>query len=277
MKEQDKKQLPSYQAAFPVSPFHQQEHRKDLKMYATCGRKCAASLQKSSPVGCLAKMLLVSSIWASTKRFLTWKRQVTLFKHSYYRLVPSARGMNAQELLSSRMMFPTPLASDKGGNRQAAMQMNVYLSDNGIFRKKNPNGGNMEPAVIGSGVLSDAGCVGRDKGEVSSDGDDEKQGQGELGGSDSNAGAADEPRRGAQSGMGGMANGLPPEMDGFKLWVEEPADIPRVTENTNNRSMRLKALGNAVCPPQVFPILKTIADIETGVCRNNCVWGCSNG
>ena len=48
--------------------------------------------------------------------------------------------------------------------------------------------------------------------------------------------------------------------------AEEPADIPRLTEEVPNRSKRMKTLGNAVSPPQVFPILKYIADIETGRC-----------
>ena len=43
------------------------------------------------------------------------------------------------ELLSSRLMFPTPLASDKNTCRDAA-NLDVYLSDNGIFRKVNRNG-----------------------------------------------------------------------------------------------------------------------------------------
>ena len=47
--------------------------------------------------------------------------------------------MSASELLSSRLMFPTPLASDKGTARAAA-SLDVYLSDNGIFRKRNKNG-----------------------------------------------------------------------------------------------------------------------------------------
>lgn len=55
-------------------------------------------------------------------------------------------------------------------------------------------------------------------------------------------------------------------MDGHSLWAEEPADIPRLTEDVPNRSKRMKTLGNAVSPPQVFPILKYIADIETGRC-----------
>ncbi len=47
--------------------------------------------------------------------------------------------MSASELLSSRLMFPTPLASDKNTCRDAA-NLDVYLSDNGIFRKVNKNG-----------------------------------------------------------------------------------------------------------------------------------------
>ena len=47
--------------------------------------------------------------------------------------------MSASELLSSRLMFPTPLASDKGTARDAA-GLDVFLSDGGIFRKRNKNG-----------------------------------------------------------------------------------------------------------------------------------------
>ena len=47
--------------------------------------------------------------------------------------------MSASELLSSRLMFPTPLASDKNMGRDAR-NLDVFLSDNGIFRKKNRNG-----------------------------------------------------------------------------------------------------------------------------------------
>jgi len=51
----------------------------------------------------------------------------------------SAHGMSASELLSSRLMFPTPLASDNNTARDAA-SLDVFLSDNGIFRKRNRNG-----------------------------------------------------------------------------------------------------------------------------------------
>ena len=139
MKEQDKTPLPSYPADFPVNHFQAQESKKDLRIHATCGLKCAELLQNLDPVSCLGKMLLASSIWGSTKRFLTWQKRDTLFCHSYFRLVASARGMSANELLSSRLMFPTPLASDKGTAKDA-QSLDVSLSDNGIFRKRNKNG-----------------------------------------------------------------------------------------------------------------------------------------
>ena len=72
---------------------------------------------------------------------------------------------------------------------------------------------------------------------------------------------------GAQSRLGGMANGLPPQVDGRALWNSEPREIRRLTEATRNRAERLKCLGNAVVPAQVYPILRCIADIEQGVCR----------
>lgn len=136
---QDLKQLPLSQAAFPVSPSPPPENGRALRMNAICGRKCAALLPSCGPVGCLGKMLLASSIWGSTKRSLTWQKRDTLFSHSYFRLAVSAHGMSASELLSSRLMFPTPLASDNNTARDAA-SLDVFLSDNGIFRKRNRNG-----------------------------------------------------------------------------------------------------------------------------------------
>ena len=102
MRKQDLKQSPSFPADSPVSPSPPQESGGALRMNATCGRKCAALLPNCGPVGCLGKMLLASSIWGSTKRFLT-------------------------------------CASDKSTCRDAA-NLDVFLSDNGIFRKRNKDG-----------------------------------------------------------------------------------------------------------------------------------------
>ena len=130
----------------------------------------------------------------------------------------------------------------------------------------------MEPSSVGGGVLPDADSVGRNEVNIQAGSNAQKQGQGKLGGTDYTAGKSALGNGSAQSRLGGMVNGFSFEMDGHKLWQQEPADIPRITEDTAGRADRLKTLGNAVCPPQVFPILKCIADIETGVCINNCVF-----
>jgi len=58
-------------------------------MTVTSGRKCLGLSDSSDPLGCLEKMLLGSSIWRSTKRYLTWKALATKQGRLYFRLVPS--------------------------------------------------------------------------------------------------------------------------------------------------------------------------------------------
>ena len=74
-----------------------------------------------------------------------------------------------------------------------------------------------------------------------------------------------------------MAHGLPPGMDGRILWAAEPEGVPRITDDTKDRALRLKALGNAVCPPQAYPIFHYIAAIETGACVDICPYGGGDG
>lgn len=100
----------------------------------------------------------------------------------------------------------------------------------------------------------------------------ERQGNKQLNITEDVQGKAHIGQDGAQPGLGGVVNGLPPQMDGSIIWQDEPAEVPRLTEDGYNRADRLKSLGNAVVPAQVFPILKYIADIETGACYKHCVF-----
>lgn len=54
--------------------------------------------------------------------------------------------MSASELLSSRLMFPTPLASDKAICRDAA-NLDVFLSETGILRRRNRSGTIWTPSL----------------------------------------------------------------------------------------------------------------------------------
>lgn len=46
-----------------------------------------------------------------------------------------------------------------------------------------------------------------------------------------------------------------------------------MTECMDDRALRLKTLGNAVCPPQAYPIFRYIAMIENGTCGDLCPYG----
>jgi len=58
-----------------------------------------------------------------------------------------------------------------------------------------------------------------------------------------------------QSKLGGMA-------DGLSRWVDEPRDIPRVSQGVPNRVQRLKGLGNAIVPQIAMRIGQTIKAVE---------------
>ena len=67
-----------------------QDAKKERQMTVTSGRTCFALLNKSNPLGSLAKMLLTSPKWHSFARRLTWKAKITDCNHLLFQLVPLA-------------------------------------------------------------------------------------------------------------------------------------------------------------------------------------------
>ncbi len=137
MKKQDEKRPHLFPGDSPASPFPAPGNNGDLRTNGIDGPKCSALSGNCTPLGCLEKMLLASSIWGSTRRFLTWSRQATPLGFSYFLLSPSAHGMSAKELSSSAMLLPTPLASDTG---DVGKTVDVRMTPTGSFRKYNPSG-----------------------------------------------------------------------------------------------------------------------------------------
>ena len=137
MKGQEEKASTSSQAASRASRSLPQGGSAASTINATCGPKCCALSGNCSPVGCLEKMLLASSVWGSTKRSLTWSWQVTMFGFSYYLLLPLARGTNGNGYSSSAPLLPTPLASDTG---DVGKGLDIQISANGSYRKMNKDG-----------------------------------------------------------------------------------------------------------------------------------------
>ena len=130
----------------------------------------------------------------------------------------------------------------------------------------------LEPAAVGSGILLNADGVGRIPKHAETGVHQKRQGELEPCHADHLQGESNLGYGSTEPRLGGMVDGLPAGMDGVRLWATEPADIPRITENVKGRSLRLKTLGNAVCPPQAYPIFRFMADILTGRCQKYCVW-----
>lgn len=78
------------------------------------------------------------------------------------------------------------------------------------------------------------------------------------------------PQGADQPFLAGMADGFPLWLDGRKQWEKEPESISRVVKPEKNWADRVKSLGNAVVPQQVYPIVKAIADIVSGQCKEWC-------
>jgi DNA (cytosine-5)-methyltransferase 1 len=75
----------------------------------------------------------------------------------------------------------------------------------------------------------------------------------------SGGGKEDIDTRAIESGLGGMVDGISPELD--ENWRIEP-DIPRVATGVKNRVDRLKSLGNAVVPQVAEYIGRCIMESE---------------
>ena len=78
------------------------------KMTVTSGRKCLELYHKSGPLGSLARMLLGSSTWRSTRCYLTWKPSATPARRLLFRLVPSTHRTGGTDV----PLLPTMTAQD---------------------------------------------------------------------------------------------------------------------------------------------------------------------
>ena len=70
-----------------------------------------------------------------------------------------------------------------------------------------------------------------------------------------------------QSRLGRVVDGISPRLDDNR-WRVEP-DIPRVATGIKNRVDRIKCLGNAVVPQQIYPIFKAIFEVENEQRKTN--------
>lgn len=132
MKKQGCEQLTLFQEDFRASPSPLPGSEEAVTMTVTSGLKCLELYKNSSPVGSLARMLLGSSIWRSTRCTLTWKTKVTPSKRLLFRLVPSTPRTGGTDARLSGVerwkenitgedgepiLWKTPIASDSANRK----------------------------------------------------------------------------------------------------------------------------------------------------------------
>ena len=103
----------SSQPDTPVSHSVSPGSSEARQMTAISGQKYLPLCKQSGQIGAFSKMFLDTSVWASTKCYLTWKiRLVTQSKHFVLELCPSTPPTADNESGLLQQMWATPLAQE---------------------------------------------------------------------------------------------------------------------------------------------------------------------
>lgn len=236
MSEQDYEQLTLFREDSHASLLVQPGSEKARMMTVTSGLKCLELYKNSGLAGLLAKMLLESSTWHSTRCYLTWKISATPRKHLLFRLVPSMPRTGEIEWQS----WPTPTAADSYSDKLKSSQQ----------KPGSCHSLNLSEAVrlMPTPIATDwknRGCKDYRKNR-------EFQLQTFVGGA-------------AQPGLGGGYDGPPDWLDKVRSgWADGTWElgIQRTVVGSKDRADRLRCLGNMVVPAQFYPIFQAIRIIE---------------
>lgn len=226
------------------------------RMTVTSGQKCLESYTNSSPLGCLVKTCLESSIWHSTRCFLTWKQKNTKSRRSLFQLavsMPRTEGTGSP-------FWPTPstgaaLCAGTGNFKTLqAMAKRGLITEEERRQFSQGNGGKTNPALlewlmgyeqqftklIPTPTQSDyrGGCLSRYWMPRSQIVQVERERETRV-------------RWTSQKPCGSHS--------AWEDWIPEP-NVDRVAYGIPDRVDRIKALGNAVVPQQFYPFFAAIAE-----------------
>ena len=93
-----------------ASLFPEPDSEEARKTTVTSGLRCSELYKSAGRLGCLQRMLLVTSQWVSTKCFLTWKEKTTPANRLLFQLVPKTPVTEETE----SGLLPTPRANEPG-------------------------------------------------------------------------------------------------------------------------------------------------------------------
>lgn len=128
MNEQEEKQLTLFPEVFRANRLALPGSEAARQMTVISGQKCLELSKNCNRIGLLEKMLLDSSRWASTQRYLIWKARVTPQGRLYFQLVPLVPAIEGNEW----PLWPTPTASDtRGLNNYAKTMKKIQKGERG--------------------------------------------------------------------------------------------------------------------------------------------------
>jgi DNA (cytosine-5)-methyltransferase 1 len=88
--------------------FQMPDSEEARRTTVTSGLRCSELFKRADLIGCLQKMLLVTSQWASTKCYLIWKEKTTPANRLLFQLVPK---MPTTDVTESGLWLGTPKAT----------------------------------------------------------------------------------------------------------------------------------------------------------------------
>ncbi len=273
----------SSHVATPANLLVSQGSAEAVKMTDISGQKYLPLFKKSDQIGLFVKTFLATSLWASTKCFLTWQtKPITQSKHFILELYPSTPHTEECDSGLSQEMWATPNTMDHLPQRtKEALERQANTTRKGRTRPSNlreqVNPETVEawekaqaPQMWPTPIASTGGPYKNHKGNEKknpikrqstgnsscdvADPDSKRQSGSGLHGrskhqAKNKARQADWPHNGSQ----GKA----------QLWLTEPS-ICRVANGIPNRVDRLRGLGNAIVPQVAMRIGQTIKAINDG-------------
>ena len=241
MSEQGWEQLTLFQEDSPASRSLLPGSSDQRMTTVTSGRRCLELYKKSGHVGSLVRMCLESSVWHSTRCYLSWKPSGTPAKRLLFRLVPSTPRTDGTE----SSLWPTMTAGVHGKKRYAQGGKPLTMAIAEKFGEEVTLTPEFAEWMMGyeqeftkllpTPVASD--CKGASANRFYTHTQDAV------------------PPSTIRTGRAYAV---------WETWPVEP-DVGRVAHGVPHRVDRLKCLGNAVVPQAFYPIFKFIREVEEGL------------
>ena len=118
------------------------------KMTVTSGRKYLPLCKRSGRLGAFSRMFLDTSVWASTKCYLTWKAKATPSNRLLFQLAPSMPRTDE----TGSGLWPTPRASEWKGTGPLGSKSHNHRLEKGYLdatvQERNQVSGSLNPAWV---------------------------------------------------------------------------------------------------------------------------------